>query len=77
MCWSFRYGLWTSLACVPEARCLRLPEQMSYAEGAAFPINYATAYLAILDFGGLKKGQKVLVQAAAGLYLPVLAWASL
>ncbi|XP_029839248.2 synaptic vesicle membrane protein VAT-1 homolog isoform X2 [Ixodes scapularis] len=66
MCWSFRYGLWTSLACVPEARCLRLPEQMSYAEGAAFPINYATAYLAILDFGGLKKGQKVLVQAAAG-----------
>lgn len=66
MCWSFRYGLWTSLACVPEVCCLRLPEQMSYAEGAAFPINYATAYLAILDFGGLKKGQKVLVQAAAG-----------
>ncbi|CAN7939766.1 unnamed protein product, partial [Ixodes hexagonus] len=66
MCWSFGYGLWTSLARVPEANCLRLPEQMSYSEGAAFPVNYATAYLALHDFGGLRRGHKVLIQAAAG-----------
>lgn len=66
MCWSFTYGLWTSLAVVPERACFAIPHGMSYSEAAAFPINYATAYLAICDYGGLRKGHKVLVQAAAG-----------
>ncbi|KAK8775676.1 hypothetical protein V5799_030981 [Amblyomma americanum] len=66
MCWSFTYGLWTSLAVVPERDCFAVPNAMSYSEAAAFPINYATAYLAICDYGGLRKGHKVLVQSAAG-----------
>ncbi|KAH7966515.1 hypothetical protein HPB49_017169 [Dermacentor silvarum] len=66
MCWCFTYGLWTSVAAVPERDCFAVPNGMSYSEAAAFPINYATAYLAICDFGGLRKGHKVLVQSAAG-----------
>lgn len=66
MCWSFSYGLWTSLAVVPEGQCFAIPRGMSYSEAAAFPVNYATAYLAICDFGGLRQGHKVLIQASAG-----------
>lgn len=66
MCWSFSYGLWTSLAVVPEKQCFGIPRGMSYSEAAAFPVNYATAYLAICDFGGLRRGHKVLIQASAG-----------
>lgn len=66
MCWSFSYGLWTSLAVVPERHCFAIPQGMSYSEAAAFPVNYATAYLAICDFGGLRRGHKVLIQASAG-----------
>nr|XP_050045426.1 synaptic vesicle membrane protein VAT-1 homolog isoform X2 [Dermacentor andersoni]XP_054933207.1 synaptic vesicle membrane protein VAT-1 homolog isoform X2 [Dermacentor andersoni] len=66
MCWCFTYGLWTSLAAVPEQNCFAIPNGMSYSEAAAFPINYVTAYLSICDFGGLRKGYKVLVQAAGG-----------
>lgn len=66
MCWSFTYGLWTSLAVVPERDCFAIPHGMSYSEAAAFPVNYATAYLAICDYGGLRRGDKVLIQAAAG-----------
>lgn len=66
MFWRFTYGLWASVATLSERDCFAIPNGMSYNEAAAFPISYATAYLAICDFGGLRKGHKVLIQAAAG-----------
>jgi NADPH:quinone reductase-like Zn-dependent oxidoreductase len=43
-----------------------LPEALSLAQGAALPVNYATAWAALLQFGGLRPGERVLVHAAAG-----------
>ena len=43
-----------------------LPKKLSFEEGAAFPVNYATAYAALVIMGGLKKGERVLIHAAAG-----------
>jgi NADPH:quinone reductase-like Zn-dependent oxidoreductase len=43
-----------------------LPEQLSFQEGAAFPVNYATAQAGLVVMGGLKKGERVLIHAAAG-----------
>jgi NADPH:quinone reductase-like Zn-dependent oxidoreductase len=43
-----------------------LPEDWSYEEGAALPVNYATAYAAVVKYGALSKGERVLVHAAAG-----------
>ena len=44
----------------------RLPDEMSLAEGAAFVLNYQTAMFCLVDRGGLKAGESVLVLGAAG-----------
>jgi NADPH:quinone reductase-like Zn-dependent oxidoreductase len=41
-------------------------EQLSFEEGAAFPVNYATAQAGLVVMGGLKRGERVLIHAAAG-----------
>lgn len=43
-----------------------LPEGMGFAEGAAIPVNYATAWAGLLGYGSLQAGERVLVHAAAG-----------
>ncbi len=43
-----------------------LPESLSYEQGAAVPVNYATAYAGIVIMGGIREGDRVLIQAAAG-----------
>jgi NADPH:quinone reductase-like Zn-dependent oxidoreductase len=44
----------------------KLPERLSFEEGAAFPVNYATAQSGLVVMGGLKQGERVLIHAAAG-----------
>jgi NADPH2:quinone reductase len=44
---------------------VKLPEAMSYAEGAALYLNYSTAWLAV-DRARVEAGETVLVQGAAG-----------
>jgi NADPH:quinone reductase-like Zn-dependent oxidoreductase len=43
-----------------------LPEQLSFEEGAAFPVNYATAQAGLVVMGGLTQSERVLIHAAAG-----------
>ncbi|MEU1287494.1 type I polyketide synthase [Kitasatospora sp. NPDC005856] len=43
-----------------------MPAHWSFAEAAAVPIAYATAYYALVDLAGLRAGESVLVHAAAG-----------
>ncbi|MGZ8718946.1 MAG: NADPH:quinone oxidoreductase family protein, partial [Aeromicrobium sp.] len=43
-----------------------LPDNVSYEQGAAVPLNYLTAYFALVDRGGLAEGESVLVHGAAG-----------
>ena len=45
---------------------LPLPDRLSFEQGAAFPVNYATAYAALVIMGGLREGDRVLIHAAAG-----------
>ena len=44
----------------------KLPEELSFEEGAALPVNYATAQAGLVVMGGLKQGERVLIHAAAG-----------
>jgi NADPH2:quinone reductase len=53
------------LAAAPETT-FALPEQLSYEEGAALPLNYLTALAALERRGGLRSGETVLVHGAAG-----------
>ena len=43
-----------------------IPEGVDFVEAATIPVNFLTAYLALGVLGGLERGQRVLVHAAAG-----------
>lgn len=44
----------------------RLPDSVSYEQGASLPLNYLTAYFALIERGHLVEGESVLVHGAAG-----------
>lgn len=48
------------------ADALLLPDGMDFEEGAAFILTYCTSYHALVDRGGLKEGETVLVLGGAG-----------
>jgi NADPH:quinone reductase-like Zn-dependent oxidoreductase len=61
-----RFGGQAELVTVPAEQVLSLPDRLSFEQGAAFPVNYGTAYAALIIMGSLRKGDRVLIHAAAG-----------
>jgi NADPH:quinone reductase-like Zn-dependent oxidoreductase len=61
-----RFNGHAELVTVPADQVIPLPKKLSFEEGAAFPVNYGTAYAALVIMGGLKAGERVLIHAAAG-----------
>jgi synaptic vesicle membrane protein VAT-1 len=61
-----RFGGQAELVAVPADQALLLPERLSFEQGAAFPVNYGTAYAALIIMGSLREGDRVLIHAAAG-----------
>jgi NADPH:quinone reductase-like Zn-dependent oxidoreductase len=61
-----RFNGQAELVTIPANQVLAMPEKLSYEEGAAFPVNYGTAYAALVIMGGLKASERVLIHAAAG-----------
>jgi NADPH:quinone reductase-like Zn-dependent oxidoreductase len=61
-----RFGGYSELVVADAGSVLPLPEDWSYEEGAAFPVNYATAYAGLIRYGSLREGERMLIHAAAG-----------
>ncbi|HEX5713968.1 MAG TPA: medium chain dehydrogenase/reductase family protein, partial [Solirubrobacterales bacterium] len=61
-----RFGGQAELVTVPAEQALPLPERLSFEQGAAFPVNYGTAYAALVLMGSLREGSRVLIHAAGG-----------
>jgi NADPH:quinone reductase-like Zn-dependent oxidoreductase len=61
-----RFGGQAELVTVPAEQALPLPEALSFEQGAAFPVNYGTAYAALIVMGSLREGNRVLIHAAGG-----------
>ncbi|WP_043320514.1 zinc-binding dehydrogenase [Microbulbifer sp. HZ11] len=61
-----RFGGYATVVDVPPQHCRHMPDEWSFAEGAAFPAQSLTAYYALTSLGAVKPGQQVLVQSAAG-----------
>jgi NADPH:quinone reductase-like Zn-dependent oxidoreductase len=60
------FGGQASHVCVPATHAGPIPEQMSFEEAAAIPVNYATAYHMLFEVWRLRPGDRVLVHMAAG-----------
>ena len=61
-----RFGGYAQLTVANAETVQPLPDGWSYGEGAAIPVTYSTAYAGLVRFGGLRAGERVLIQAAAG-----------
>ena len=61
-----QFGGYASQVVVPEGDVVALPEQLSFEQGAAIPVNYATAWAGLNGYGALQAGERVLVHSAGG-----------
>lgn len=59
-------GVYAEKAVVPAGRVWRLPDALSFEQGAAIGVPYATAHRALFHCGEAKRGEKVLVHGASG-----------
>jgi synaptic vesicle membrane protein VAT-1 len=61
-----RFGGHADRLTVPANQALPLPKKTTFEQGAAFPVNYGTAYAALVIMGGLREGDRALIHAAGG-----------
>lgn len=69
LCWDFTYGMMAEFVEVHQSQCFPMPNEMTFYEANCIVSNYLTAYFAIIDFGSLRPGQSILIQAAAGMFI--------
>ena len=59
-------GAFAERAVVPAVAAVKMPDAMSFEEGAAFPIVYPTSHAGLVRRAHLQPGEWLLVHAAAG-----------
>lgn len=60
------YGGFAEEVVVPAVMALPMPANMSYEQGAGFPLVYGTSHVALAHRGKLQAGETLLVLGAAG-----------
>lgn len=60
------YGSHAEKFCLPAEYAMELPDWADFAEAAAFPVMYLTAWYALQELGRARAGERVVVTAAAG-----------
>ena len=60
------FGGYATRVCVPRDRIVDLPDGLSFEEGAAIPVNYLTAWVALMEMARVREGERVLVHSGAG-----------
>jgi NADPH:quinone reductase-like Zn-dependent oxidoreductase len=61
-----RFGGYSTDVIVPSEFVFRLPDEVSDAEGAALPVNYLTAVIALYKLANVAAGETVLIHGAGG-----------
>jgi NADPH:quinone reductase-like Zn-dependent oxidoreductase len=61
-----RFGGQSSSVVVPRHQAVKLPDGLDLVHAAAIPVNYLTAYLMLVRLGSVRRGDTVLIHAAAG-----------
>src|SRR5437764_1198875 len=61
-----KFGGYASQVAVPADDVVTLPNSLSFEQGAAVPVAYATAWAGLIGYGALQPGERVLVHSAGG-----------
>jgi NADPH:quinone reductase-like Zn-dependent oxidoreductase len=61
-----KFGGYASQVVVPAGDVVALPERLTFEQGAAIPVAYATAWAALIGYGSLQAGERVLIYSAGG-----------
>jgi NADPH:quinone reductase-like Zn-dependent oxidoreductase len=61
-----QFGGYASQVVVSARDVVPLAERLSFEQGAAIPVNYATAWAGLIGYGSLQRGERVLVHSAGG-----------
>jgi synaptic vesicle membrane protein VAT-1 len=61
-----RFGGYTDTLVIGADQVFRLPEKMTFEEGAALPVVYLTAYTMMIFTGNLREGSSVFIHSVAG-----------
>ncbi len=60
------HGSYAEYVCCRAIRVQKLPDTVSFRDGATIPVGGATAYGAVVDLGQVKAGDRVFVNGGAG-----------
>jgi NADPH:quinone reductase-like Zn-dependent oxidoreductase len=60
------FGGYASQVVVAAGDVVPLPEELTFEQGAAIPVNYGTAWAGLIGYGSLRPGERVLVHSAGG-----------
>ena len=63
---SLRSGAFATRVTAPEHAVWRMPDAMSFEDGAAFGLVYLTAYITLIVNAGAQAGETVLITGASG-----------
>jgi NADPH:quinone reductase-like Zn-dependent oxidoreductase len=61
-----RFGGYSSYVSAPQQQVFALPADLNFAQGAALPVTYLTAYQLVIVMGRLHADETILVHSAAG-----------
>ena len=60
------FGGYASSVTIPARQVFRLPASVGLEAGAALPVNYFTAQLALFEMARVRKGDRILIECATG-----------
>lgn len=60
------FGGWAEYAAIPESALMFIPDNLSFENAVAMPHACALAYQAMIEYGKLRKGQKLLINGGGG-----------
>ncbi|XP_075878873.1 synaptic vesicle membrane protein VAT-1 homolog-like [Nelusetta ayraudi] len=60
------YNAWAEVVCAPVDFVYKMPDRMTFAEAAAFSLNFVAAYMMLFEVANLREGMSVLVHSAGG-----------
>lgn len=60
------FGGYSSRVTIPAYQAFAKPKAVTLAQGAAVPVNFITAQMALFEMGRVRKGDRVLIECATG-----------